>query len=222
MAADFERLERHRSLILDQHCLVVGSAPDRILPAPEGPLITIQGGQIGLDLVPDLAVFSGHTTKGFSEVARDTMAGIQGLQARSVVFIEKGHTEDGARESFARAGYTYQGMTTITPETRAQVVRIVSGIETEETCSNGVFAIALALYLGARAVTLAGFSLNGGHHYRACVSDRQHIPEDGRFFAVLAQRGSQVISTCADLNAAFGFRPAAARPVPERLVRQLS
>jgi hypothetical protein len=162
MPADFERLERHRSLMLDQHCLVVGSAPDRILPVPEGPLITIQGGQIGLDRVPDLAVFSGHTTEGFSEVARDTMAGIQGLQARSVVFIEKVHAEDGARESFARAGYTYQTMTTITPETRAQVVRIVSGTATEETCSNGVFAIALALYLGARTVPKAPLSQRPG------------------------------------------------------------
>jgi hypothetical protein len=185
MAADFKRLESHRSLILDQDCVVVGSAPNRVLPVVAGPLITVQGSQVGLDLVPDLAVFSGHTTKGSSVVARDTMAGIRGLKARSVVFIEKGQSEEGAFRSFAAAGYRFRKMTTISPVTRAQLLRIVCGIEAEETCSNGVFAIALALYLGASTVTLAGFSLSGGHHYRSAFADRQHVLEDSRFFSLL-------------------------------------
>lgn len=77
----------------------------------------------------------------------------------------------------------------------------------EDTPSNGILGVLLALFLGASAVVIAGVSLrtNGGHFYsEAQLSPRYQIKPDREVIAALVRRNAPIFTSDADFSSDTG------------------
>jgi hypothetical protein len=193
---------------LNRDWLVFGSAPNATIPArgTEGCLLVcvnnsgLTASRLGLK-APDLAIRAEH--KSWAEVA--------GLSSRAVLWISE--------RSVLRLRFKYPGSlrhrvgslrrlpTTLRDEIMAGALGITIGPgERDQRPSNGIFAITLALSMGAPRVIVSGLSLSEqGHSYNDLGETRKQIDPDQRALARIAARYPHVVTTEADLSEATGL-----------------
>src|SRR5690554_2875586 len=203
--------------LADRDALIIGSAPDLVLPENAGtmPLLCVNGSVISANAVglsPLLTVFVGYTTAAEKRTSADTMARLAGLSSHAVAFIEKGDSVKSAKNSLATAGFSYDLFYQLDHNQRLKVIHHTTGLDfngatRDDRPSNGVFAAVIALWAGARTVTLAGISLRGGHRYLDYFTERFHQVGDARCLEHFATRmPERVLSTHPELQHSFGLR----------------
>lgn len=198
-------------------CLVFGSAPDPVVPqmASNGAIICINGSgspvrRLGLR-DPDLTIMSSNVTILKKDVRVETIRHLDGLHSTHLLlFRGSEETQRRALDALQDAGYRCDDAATLADR---QYVAIASGLvpvsnilsRGDERISTGVFAVAVATWLRARSIVLAGFSLAGGHSYIAGDTPRNHVSADAAFFASIIARGLPVTTTSRELAARFGI-----------------
>ena len=183
-------------LLAGSSCIVVGSAPGA-KPVPADRVICVNGsGWIAAAQgtpIPDLTVLAGYALRPDSDVRLATQDALRGLRTRTLLFIETGCSKGLAVNTLARLGYQYDRLLTIAGSDRATISRLVAGKprpppHQPHGPSTGLFAVALALWAGARDVKMTGFSLAGGHAYIAGPTHREHVDADSWFLSRIADR----------------------------------
>lgn len=175
-------------------------------------LVCVNGSVITADamgLIPALTVIAGYTTAAKKKTSADTMARLHGLRSRDVVFIEKGDDRRSAEAALHEAKFQYEDIHTISHHHRLAVIQGLTGLDftdakRDDRPSNGLFAAILALWAGAETVTLAGFSLQGGHSYLTYPTPRDHQAGDVRCLQYLTSwMSDRIRTTCVELHSAF-------------------
>ncbi|MEI9902927.1 MAG: hypothetical protein WDN06_02305 [Asticcacaulis sp.] len=182
-----------QTLVSGRDVFVLGSAPSASLDAcPSGALvIACNGGQIPFaGLVPDILLVNNYTTRGANRVARLTLRGLAGRQARHVAAITGLQPFEAALESLAAAGLTWDSAEELTIGARNAIVetalgRPLKGAIGDNTASTGVTALAWAHQSGAASLGLSGISLHGNHSYIATPTVRKHVDIDEEILARL-------------------------------------
>jgi hypothetical protein len=205
-----------RELFAGRRCLVVGSAPNPVGPvlANIDATVCINGSgwaarKMGV-ICPELTVISSRVTRPDQAVRAATMSVLNGLQTRHLMLIDVDNETDRACKALDAAGLTYENLLLVGPLERAAIVGAVCGAElgwgaSRDRISNGVFAITLPVWAGAREVVLAGFSLEGGHSYISHGTKRGHLSADTSFFRIAATLPSRVSTTSHELHDAFAI-----------------
>jgi len=207
---------RWRARLEHRRCLIIGSAPDAVAPDPAGidAILCVNGSpwvarRLGLRR-PDITVVAGFATLGNNEVQRATIAALRDLSTDELLFVEAGMSGEDGRPVLDEVGFAYRHFRSITIDERAAIIEAVCGEplgrgHRDHRISNGVFAVALAIWCGAGDVVLAGFSLAGGHAYIPHETLRQHIQGDRRFLSRIGHFGCRVSTTSSELSTAFGI-----------------
>jgi hypothetical protein len=210
-----ELRERLSVKLQGSRCLIVGSAPDVVIPKLQlgDRCICVNGSPYaakhqGIDK-PDLTIINGNTTSLKSEKSQATIAIWKGLQTREILFVETGDRERHARSVIERVGFRYDRFTKISKWERAAIIGEVCGVELgignyDERVSNGMFAAILAVWGQASEIVMCGFSFRGGHNYIKAELPRQHISGDQAFFACAKQRGFPLTTTSVEIHETCG------------------
>jgi hypothetical protein len=194
-AADLEALaalrEKLRPAFLDQRCLVLGSAPQFQL-AHHDRCICVNGSgwsanKLGIE-IPHLTVLSGWTLRGKTAVQNATIEALNGLKTQTALMVDIGLSPDSAKKVLRGANYQFEQLFMVSPDERATIFSEVCGMPLPEgdhnsRPSNGLFAVALVLWSGAKHVSISGFSLSGGHSYMTGNTPRHHVEGDKWFLA---------------------------------------
>jgi hypothetical protein len=211
--------------IAGKRCLLVGSAPDLVLPdmARIGAVICVNGSgitaaRLGLP-VPALTVTTSALARTKDRSFRvETIRQFDGLETRNLL-LTWGDAEMHAQalNTFQKAGYRPRTCFTLSDDERAALALAVMPAENvltrgNDKISTGIFAATVALWAGAEQVIMAGFSLAGGHSYTAQNTYRNHIGGDSAFFALAAQNGWPVSTTAKALHDEFGLKLEGPRP----------
>lgn len=180
-------------------CLVLGSAPDPVLPAgfdSTWALVTINASQASIEkwnAQPDATVMS-------DRMFEDSPANISGKQAienrktRQLFLIQRGHSVDETKKILQALHYSFERLTMIDHWTRSSVTHEILGSylaigSGQRKISTGIFASLLAYYLGATAVVLSGFSFTkDGHAYNSLKHKRYHLFSDKRALARVQEK----------------------------------
>jgi hypothetical protein len=159
-------------------CLVLGAAPDPILPhdfSADWILLTANSAQAGLralgcDRRPDVTVMNGQLVGDkATRVARK--AAISGLGTAHLVLIERRVPSQTSINVLRSIDYEFSKLTILSHWQRSNIwYRVLQHYEaTPSGCrkiSTGVFTALFALHSGAAPVVLSGFSLTRpGHSY---------------------------------------------------------
>jgi hypothetical protein len=196
-------------------CLVVGSAPNVVVPKPRSGdrCICVNGSpyaakQGGIDK-PDLTIITGNATALKNEHSRATVPVWRGLQTREVLFVETGDRERHARSVLDGIDFRYDRFSKISKWERAAIIGDVCGVELgignyDERVSNGVFGAILALWSNANTVVICGVSFRGGHNYIDTELPRQHINGDHAFFECADRLGLPISTTSVEIHEARG------------------
>jgi len=210
------RLDPFRESLPDlcgQRCMILGSAPQAAIPARStfdrcvcingSPYIAKRKG-----IHPALTVIVGFTTAMRRDISATSIGKLRGAGSEHTLFISAGDDLAHGRRVLGEAGFEHGPITEMTPLERAAIVGEVCGAELglgkrDERISNGVFAVVLALWLGAKKVIVSGISLNGGHDY-AAGTERHHVDGDLRCLQLLAKHFPQVQTTSYELSQATG------------------
>ncbi|WP_110667979.1 hypothetical protein [Salinicola halophilus] len=214
-----DRLKRWMSDdLVDRNCLILGSAPEPVMPSPRrysrcvcingSPWVAARHG-----LVPDLTVIAGYTTRVEREVSSQSLERLRGLRTSRLLFVTAGNEFEAGSAVLRERGFESGSSYAADPLMRAAILEDTlrgsdSGLgKRDDRVSNGLFAVVLALWLGARKVTLAGFSLAGGHSYIGEETPRFHVDGDVACLKLLAHRyGSRVTTTNPTLAAEIGLQ----------------
>jgi hypothetical protein len=218
-----------RSLFKGQDCVLIGSAPDALIPARAefGRCVCVNGSpfipsELGIPI--DLTVFAGHSislsntpgTKAFFKIRN-----LRGVFTKYLLYVDNAVSGKQADQIFKEFDFRYEHFRAISPDDRKAIVEGLVGKlpllpEGKPMVTNGAFALALLLWLGARSVTLAGFSLHAGHSSlpkeplpdaTVMASDsRQRIDIDRWFFQQIAARYPMVRTTSRELAEETGFK----------------
>lgn len=201
-----------------QDCLILGSAPEPVMPGARrySKCVCINGSPwmaARHGIVPDLTVVAGYTTLVEREVSRQSLGRLRGIGTRRLLFVTAGNEFEAGREVLRRHDFRSDSSHAVDPLIRAAVIEeVLEGSDLglgkrDDRVSNGIFAVVLALWLGARKVTLAGFSLAGGHSYIDQETPRFHIGGDMACLTMLARRyGSRVTTTNSILATETGLQ----------------
>jgi hypothetical protein len=184
------------------HCLVLGSAPTAKM-APHDKLLCVNGSSWvakKFGLKPDLTVIAGWALRGNTPVQVATIDAMRGSRTRVVVLLESGPTEAEARRVLRQASCRFDELLKVDSLERAAIIGDVCGEDVpvgpqttkHSRPSNGIFAVALALWAGASKVTLSGFSLKGGHAYIEGDTPRSHVEGDEWFLSCICDRKANV------------------------------
>lgn len=215
--------EEMRAEFFGRRCLVVGSAPDVMLPADTAfdCIICVNGSswilnRNGPPHPPEVTVVAGWSTRTNNQVRIETQRIWRGLETRLLLFVEAGATADEGRRVLDACGFRYDQFRSIDQLERAVIVGDVCGEELgwgkrDDRVSNGIFAAILAIWAGASEVILAGFSSAGGHAYMTEDTPRLHLQGDERFLSLADSLACPCSTTSADLARRFRLRLAPSR-----------
>lgn len=216
---------RYRSLLRPQKpVLMLASAPDPTVPESVMgyDIVCVNSSgrtahTLGLP-VPRLTVFGGF--KLSSQRNDEDLDVLRGLHTYSLLLVRhyphyEKLTNTQARRRISNMGYTYEHFESISLAGRAQVINAVKqsreglfgvaqymllGQKRIERPTNGIFAVCLALYLGAPEVVVAGMSLRRqGHSYSTAGRPRLQTDQDAQVLRALVALGLPVRTTEADL-----------------------
>lgn len=175
-------------------CLVLGSAPDPTpprLPLASGTAVFCvncagySASQLGL-ATPEVTLL--RSKKLIHPDKEPDRRALRGLTTRHLVLVQSddaGSPLDTYIDRLAELDFRYDALSAMSIEHRAAVVEHVTGRplgrgrrETSKS-SSGIAAACIALFLGAREVVLAGFSLDSaGLSYVSGPSARHHVKPD--------------------------------------------
>jgi hypothetical protein len=206
-------------LFRDRRCLVVGSAPQPMSPDLAGidATVCINGSGWSARMMgisrPELTVISSRVTRPDQRVRSATMDVLNGLETQHLMLIDVNEETEMARKALDAAGIRYEKFLRVEPLERAAIVGEVCGVEfglgvAKDRVSNGVFAITLPIWAGAREVVLAGFSVEGGHSY-IMGTKRGHLAADTQFFRMATTLSCRVATTSRQLHQSFAIPLAA-------------
>ena len=173
-----------------QRCLVLGSAPGAVIPAHCNATICINGSVWAAHMAslpkPALTVMARYGVTGTTDKARKTLDILRGLATDELLYVSHGQPEAEIRQILHDAAFGFSRLELISRRERAIVLREISGRdfgqgERDERVSNGMFAVSIAIWGGAKEVVLSGFSLEGGHSYIASPTPRHHAATDLEF-----------------------------------------
>lgn len=195
-------------------CLVLGSAPRAKVPATQdySKCLCVNGSPFIANkhsISVDLTVLAGFTTAMTKDISILSMERLEGLHSDDLVFINGGDTFEHCISTLKDRSFTFHTATEITPIERAAIVGEVCGRELglgrrDDRISNGVFAVALALWAGAEGVIMSGISLSGGHDY-ANDTPRHHLTGDTTFLTLMAGAPRKVTTTSHELSRLTGL-----------------
>jgi hypothetical protein len=167
--------QRLRKVFYRQSCLLIGSAPNPTFPPPfdysrcvcvnGSPFVAHEQG------VPvDLTVFGGWSITQREDVQKKSWYKLRNLQSLSTDIllycaVSSSHTK--AKKVFNEFNFRYNSFLSIDTDDRRQIVESLVGklpeLGGKRMVSNGIFALALMMWLGAEKVILSGFSFDSGH-----------------------------------------------------------
>lgn len=199
--ADVSQVERVRDLIAGRACVVVGSAP---LSSPVADVteteivIAVNGGISSVPRAVDLWVVASRTQdrpgNPLIKPLHKTM--LQQAKRRTVghLLMLRGPTDASERDTLAalaQLGCLHHTWSVLDKPTKRWLEgELCARVADKSPCSSGILATAIALWCGASAVRMVGFSLKAGYHYLPNAQPqswwRNHVDADRR--AVLALR----------------------------------
>lgn len=226
----FLKLALARILRRPDGLVVVGSAPAAVMPQEKSSLacVCVNGSPAiaaARGLAIDLTVINGWTIRHSKRTDKKSihkLAGLSGIFSSKVVILETGASRRRAAKILERFSFGYGQIISINRDLRNQIVKHVAGKPPDvsdgyEQISTGAFAVALSLFLGAKKLVIAGFSLSNGHSSISIEAEettqnvelisRYHVEIDRWFFSTLATRYPKVVSTTSrELSALTGIR----------------
>jgi hypothetical protein len=195
---------------IDGPAFVLGSAPHPTLPAGFSHAWTFvavnasqsSSGMLGIG-IPDFVVFRDRI---FADrlIDREAVAALKGARARQVVFQFASDLPGVLRERLAGIGYSFDSLTILERWQRNKIIALSMGsylefMRTGRRTSAGIFAVALALHLGADPVVMSGFSFStAGHAYSNSNLARRHISKDRGALLRFIQNGHRVFASDED------------------------
>ena len=199
-------------------CLVLGSAPDPILPVGYGAhwtFVSVNAAQAGaaragIDRIPDLTVMSGQMLGKKPENLAGQKA-LRDARTTQLLLVERGVSAREARPALRALNYQYGALRTMDHWQRAGLTYRLLGEHLatgsgESKISTGVFAALLAASLGYEPIVMCGFSLsNDGHSYNPLGHRRQHREVDAIALRLLADPRHAVFSSDPAFAASSGL-----------------
>lgn len=201
-SADFAQIERVREFVSGRRCVVVGSAPlstQYAVIEPYETTIAVNGGISSLPGIADLWVVGSKAQDMPGAAMRPlhrTMLD-QGKHGRVGHLLllrgPKVASERGTLETLTRLHCSYSTWSVLDKPTKRWLEgELCARIDDKKPCSSGLLAVAAALWCGAAAVRLVGFSLTPGYHYlpkeRPQSWWRDHVEADKRALVALTAR----------------------------------
>ena len=213
-----QKMRAHsRQRIDSRPCLVIGSAPDPVIPQLDNPFIVCVNGSVHsayryCSRPPDLTYLNGALFADENLYSEATRGALRGknlgdlLIARNAIKqglatlreIECTHGESHALSKYDKRvilGESFGASSTGIYPLDANV-------------SNGLFMAAYARWCCDSPVVLAGFSMNSRHEYsqNSELSPRGHLIEDRIFFNHIARLDFRIFTTSQTLHEQFGVR----------------
>jgi hypothetical protein len=209
-AYDPAQVERVRDLIAGRACVVVGSAPlsTKTAEIADGELvIAVNGGISSVAGAVDLWVVAsrpqdkpGNAT--IKPLHKTMLHQAKGRTAGHVLMLRGPKAKDASEQHtlamLETLGCRVGTWSVLDKPTKLHIEKTLCERRDKEPCSSGILATALALYCGAAAVRMVGFSFVAGYQYlpkeRPAAWWRNHIPADKRALRALQARYGSVLS----------------------------
>ncbi|THD02932.1 hypothetical protein B1810_09970 [Panacagrimonas perspica] len=189
-------------------CLVLGSAPDPVLPAGHAvhwTFVSVNASQAGaakagIQRIPDLTVMSGQMLG----IKPENLAGQEALRdgcTTQLLLVERGVSARQARPALRALNYRYGALRTMDHWQRASLTYRLLGEHLatgsgESKISTGVFAALLAASLGYGPIVMCGFSLShDGHSYNPLGHRRQHREVDAHALRMFGEKRLAVFTS---------------------------
>jgi hypothetical protein len=198
----------------DSCCLIIGSAPDIIIPEsilnmPKLQIICVNGSpciakNFGITST-DITIIVGHTTALKSEKSRATIPLLNGLHTGEVIFIENLDNKQHAMSVLDTARFQYDRFTSLSTHERSAIIGEVCGVELgigkrHDRISAGAFAAVISAWANAGEIIMCGFSLKGGHKYIEKELPRDHVGGDQSFFRLAMQLQLPIKTTSVEIH----------------------
>jgi len=197
-------------------CLVLGSAPDPVMPAgfdSTWGFVTINASQTSAEkwnVQPDATIMS-------DRMFEDSPANISGKQAiqnrrtHQLFLIQRGHSIYEIEKILQALHYSFERLTVIDHWTRSRITYEILGSylaigSGQQKISTGIFASLMAYYLGATAVVLSGFSFTeDGHAYNTLKHKRYHKSFDKKALSLVQEKGLPFYTTDSRFSSESGL-----------------
>ncbi len=161
--------------IKGETCLLIGSAPDPQIPTREhysrcvcvngSPFVAHQNA-----IAVDLTIFGGWSITQSKNPERKSwykLRNLRGLSTETLLYLEVSSSATKAKKIFEDFEFAYSKFLQMGPDLREIIVESAVGrlpeLDGHRMVSNGVFSLALLMWLGAREIILTGFSFGPGH-----------------------------------------------------------
>ena len=206
-SADPQQVMRLHETVTGRACVVVGSAP---LPTPaadvsdEEIVIAVNGGISSVLRVDVWVVASRSQDKpGHAQIKPLHKTMLQQATARTVGHVillrgPKDASEGATLAALQQLSVRYSSWSVLDKPTKLWLETLLCARKADKPCSSGILATAAALWCGASAVRLVGFSFTPGYHYiskqRPAAWWRNHIPADQRALRALQARYGSALS----------------------------
>lgn len=180
-------------------CLVLGSAPDPIIPKDFDEtwfLMTINASQASVlkyNMQPNATVMSDRMFEQSPANISGKQA-IQNCRTQQLFLIQRGHSICETRKILQELNYSFEEFIAIDHWARSRITHKILGSYLAissggQKISTGIFASLLAYYLGASSVVLSGFSLTkNGHAYNSLNHKRHHISFDKKALSLVQEK----------------------------------
>lgn len=200
---DPQQVERVRDLLEGRSCVVVGSAPlsGRFADVDDSDIvIAVNGGISSVARAVDLWVVASRRQdkpgSGQIKPLHKTMLHQAKGRTAGHVLLLRGPKEATEKDTLAmleHVGCRYGTWSVLDKPTKGWLEQDLCGrVHEKQPCSSGILSVAIALWCGAAAVRLVGFSFTPGYHYlpkeRGQSWWRNHIPADQRALKALQAR----------------------------------
>lgn len=207
MNPDPLQVERMRGLLEGRACVVVGSAPLKTQFADVSEtevVVAVNGGISSVARAVDLWVVASRRQDrpGSGQIKPLHKTMLHQAKGRTVghVLLLRGPKEATEKDTLAMLqilACRYGTWSVLDKPTKRWLESEICARTEKEPCSSGILATAIALWCGAAAVRLVGFSLKPGYHYlpneRGQSWWRNHVPADRRALRALQARyGAQL------------------------------
>lgn len=206
--ADPSQAERVRDLIEGRACVIVGAAP---LKAPAVDVasteivIAVNGGISSVTGAVDLWVVASRRQDrpgngAIKPLHKLMLQQAKGRTAGHALFLRgpKEATEQDTLAMLDVLGCRVGTWSVLDKPTKLWLETALCARHEKHPCSSGILATALALWCGASAVRMVGFSFTPGYHYlpkqKGASWWRNHVPADQRALQALQARYGSMLS----------------------------
>lgn len=200
--ADLSHIEALRPFVEGKHCIVVGSAPIKTPITVAGfVMIAVNGGVSNMSGPADVWVVNSKAQDALGALVKPLhKVMLEQGRGRSVGHLlllrgPKVASEQLTLTAFAQMKCRHQSWSVFDKATKGWLeVELCDRPKRDDKapCSSGILTVAMALYVGAESVRLAGFSFSPGYHYLQKEQPqrwwRNHVEADKRALHALTAR----------------------------------